>query len=108
MDLYSNAPRARGSKGITSAHGRNGFGSRPIQQAPAGHQEVQFTSGQQQAFDLLAPIFSGDVPGARAVLTGFAGTGKFTLAGRLIHPATAIPAGLGASRRAGRPSTLAG
>ena len=108
MAPNSNAPGARGFKGITSAHGRHWFGSHPILPAPAGQQEVQLTPGQQQALDLLAPIFSGEVPGARVVLTGFAGTGKFTLAGLLIHPATAIPAGLGASRRAGRPSSLAG
>jgi len=56
---------------------------------------LQLTAGQQSALDQLASIFSGEVPGARAVLTGFAGTGKSTLAARLIHLAMAIPGALG-------------
>jgi exodeoxyribonuclease-5 len=91
---YSEA-LGRQTQGDTSAHGRHGYGSRPILPAPAGKQEVQLTSGQQQALDLLAPIFRGEVASARAVLTGFAGTGKSFLAARLINLALAIPGALG-------------
>lgn len=94
MAPYCNASRAPGSKGITSVHGRHGFGSPPILPAPAGQQEVQLTPGQQQALDLLAPIFRVEVPSARAVLPGFAGTGKSFLAARLINLALAIPGAL--------------
>jgi exodeoxyribonuclease-5 len=63
---------------------------------------VQLTSGQQAAFDLLAPIFSGSQPGARAVLTGYAGTGKTTLTARLIQLASLIPGALGKRGQRGK------
>ena len=63
---------------------------------------MQLTAGQQAAFDLLAPIFRGDQPGARAVLTGFAGSGKTTLTARLIQLAAAIPGALGKRGQRGK------
>ncbi|MCP9771635.1 AAA family ATPase [Synechococcus sp. Tobar12-5m-g] len=89
--------------GTTSAHGRNGFvGSRHILPAAAGQQEVQLTTDQQQAFDQLAPIFRGEVSGARGVLTGFAGTGKTFLTARLIAQALTIAGALGERDRWGK------
>ncbi len=70
--------------GTTSAHGRNGFGSRQILPEIPSQPRLQLTAGQQQALDLLAPIFRGESPGARAALTGYAGTGKTFLSARLI------------------------
>lgn len=98
---YSDADRVR-ARGITSAHSRNGLAPGQILPATAGQQEVQLTTGQQQAFDLLAPIFRGEVPGARAVLTGFAGTGKTFLTARLIDLALAIEGALGERDRHGK------
>jgi exodeoxyribonuclease-5 len=63
---------------------------------------VQLTTGQQEAFDLLAPIFNGNQPGARAVLTGYAGTGKTTLTARLIQLASVIPGALGVRGHRGK------
>lgn len=71
--------------------------------APAA--AVQLTTGQQAAFDRLAPIFRGDQPGARAVLTGYAGTGKTTLTARLIQLAAAIPGAFGERGQRGKYAT---
>ncbi len=101
----SNAPGLQPG-GITSAHGRNGCGPRAILPPPAGQLEIQLTSGQQQAFDLLTPSFRGEAPGARAVLTGFAGTGKTFLSARLIELALAIPGALGVRDERGKWETL--
>lgn len=90
----SNAPGWQ-SQGITSAHGRNGLAPSQILPEVPGQQEVQLTPGQRRAFDLLASIFRGEAPGARAVLTGYAGTGKTFLSARLIGLALAIDGALG-------------
>jgi len=76
--------------------------TRPAPGGGAPAAAVQLTSGQQAAFDLLAPIFSGSQPGARAVLTGYAGTGKTTLTARLIQLATAITGALGKRGQRGK------
>mgnify|MGYP002630255224 CR=1 FL=1 len=94
MAPYSNAT-GLAVRGITSAHSRNGFGSQAILPETPGKQEAQLTPGQQQAFDLLAPIFKGENPGARAALTGFAGTGKTFITARLIGVALGIEGALG-------------
>jgi len=91
---HSDASRVH-ARGITSAHGRNGLAPGKILPSPAEPQEVKLTPGQREAFDLLAPIFKGEAPGARAVLTGFAGTGKTFLTARLIELALAIEGALG-------------
>lgn len=51
--------------------------------------QPQLTTGQQQALDLLTPIFRGEQPGARATLQGYAGTGKTFLSARLVAAALA-------------------
>jgi len=68
--------QGRQSLGITSAHGQNGAARGQILPEVRGQQEVQLTPGKGRVCDLLAPIFRAEAPGARAVLTGYAGTGK--------------------------------
>lgn len=64
--------------------------------------QPQLTTGQQQALDLLTPIFRGEQPGARATLQGFAGTGKTFLSARLVAEAIAsIPDARGERNRWG-------
>lgn len=96
MAPNSGAPGAGYSRCTTSAHGRNGFGSRHILAAAANCQKAaKLTADQCQAFSRLAPIFRGEGPGARAALTGYAGTGKTFLSARLIALALSIPGALG-------------
>jgi len=93
--------------GTASAHGRNGFGSQQILPEAPVLQKVQLTPDQKQAFDLLAPIFRGESPGARAVLSGYAGTGKTLLAARLIGLAMErVPGAEGERDPRGRWQTL--
>lgn len=92
---HSDASRVRARRDITSAHGRNGVAPGEILPEVPGQQEVRLTPGQRRAFELLAWIFRGAAPGARAVLTGSAGTGKTLLSARLIGLALAIDGALG-------------
>jgi hypothetical protein len=89
--------QGRQSLGITSAHGQNGAAPGQILPEVPGQQEVPLTPGKRRACDLLAPIFRGEAPGARAVLTGDAGTGKTFLSARQIGLALAT-----ATRELGR------
>lgn len=83
-----NAPEA-----VAGPGGGGATSSRPI----------LLTAGQQQAFDLLAPIFRGERPGSRASLQGAAGSGKTLLSARLIERALAsIPGALGERNHWGR------
>ncbi|MEA5391150.1 AAA family ATPase [Cyanobium gracile UHCC 0139] len=101
MAPYNKAPRAGDPQGSVSAHGRNGFGSQTI--LPSFPSQLRLTDGQQQAFDLLSPIFRGESPGAQATLTGFAGTGKTTLTARLSEQSlTSIPGAEGVRDQRGR------
>ncbi|CAK6692720.1 ATP-dependent DNA helicase [Synechococcus sp. CBW1107] len=64
---------------------------------------ASLTADQAAAFELLAPICRGEGAGARAVLTGYAGTGKTFLTARLIALALeCIPDALGERHEKGK------
>jgi exodeoxyribonuclease V len=65
--------------------------------------DATLTAGQQQARDLLLPIFQGKQAGARACIEGYAGTGKTFLTARLIAEAfVSIPGARGERNSWGR------
>jgi len=105
--VYSQTKEARAAgtaTGNSSALGRGGVLRKIVSQEAeqSCSTEHSFTPDQRQAFDRLAPIFRGDVPGARATLTGYAGTGKTFLTARLIRLALDIAGALGFRDARGR------